>query len=58
VTRITASPAACRRVLHALACPAAEGTLTSDPKWNSTRTAANGLMDAIHVPGRVRPRHW
>ena len=24
----------------------------------ATLTAANGLMDAIHVPNRVRPRRW
>jgi len=58
VARVTSSPAACRRVLHELARLAAEGTLKTDPKWDSTLTAANGLMDAIHVPHRVRPRRW
>ncbi len=33
VARVTASPAACRRVLHALAQLARDGGLTSDPKW-------------------------
>lgn len=58
VNRVIASPAACRRVLHELARLAAEGTLASNPRWDSTLTAAHGLMDAIHVPHRVRPRRW
>lgn len=56
VNRVLASPAACRRVLQHLARLAADGTLTHESKWDSTLTAAHGLVDAIHVPHRVRPR--
>lgn len=33
VNRVTGSPAACRRVLKALAQLARDGVLTNDPKW-------------------------
>lgn len=54
VTRVTNSPAACRRVLYALVQLAADGTLTSDPKWDSTLTAAHRLIDSITGLHRVR----
>jgi hypothetical protein len=55
VEAVIASPAACRRVLAALAqLPA--GTLEHDPKWRPTHTAALALVDALVVPpGRVPP---
>ncbi len=54
VTRVTDSPNECRRVLYALAQLAADGTLTSDPKWDSTLTAAHRLIDDITAPRRVQ----
>jgi endogenous inhibitor of DNA gyrase (YacG/DUF329 family) len=51
VDRTLASPAGCRRVIYELARLAREGTLQSDPKWDSTYNAVrNGLMDALYLP--------
>jgi hypothetical protein len=47
VDAVTGSPAACRRVLKALAHLARDGTLASDPKWGSTVAAARGLIEVI-----------
>jgi hypothetical protein len=47
VDGVTGSPAACRRVLKALAHLARDGTLASDPKWGSTVAAARGLIEVI-----------
>ena len=56
VEAVIASPAACRRVLQALTRAAADATLTTDPKWRPTHTAALGLLDAITAPrARVTP---
>lgn len=52
--RVTSSPAACRRVLHALAALARSRTLLDDPKWTSTLRAAEGLNDSIHLTQRGR----
>ncbi len=54
VSRVVASPAACRRVLHALAALARERTLLDDPKWTSTLRAAEGLGDSIQLTRRGR----
>lgn len=54
VTRVTASPAACRRVLHALVNLSLDGPLRHDPKWESTLKAAHSLGDALAVPHRMR----
>ncbi len=58
VEAVIASPAACRRVLAALAqLPA--GTLEHDPKWRPTYTAALALVDALTAPAsRVPPPRW
>ena len=51
VDRTLASPTGCRRVIYELARLAREGTLQSDPKWDSTYNAIrNGLMDALYLP--------
>lgn len=51
VDRTLASPAGCRRVVYELARLAHEGTLQSDPKWESAYNAiSNGLMDALYMP--------
>jgi hypothetical protein len=51
VDRTIASPAGCRRVVYELARLAREGTLQSDPKWESTMTAIRGgLYHAIYTP--------
>jgi len=56
VDHVIASPAACRRVLHALTRAAADGTLGTDPKWRPTHAAALALVDAITAPrARVTP---
>jgi len=56
MTRVVASPAACRRVLQALTRAAADGTLGTDPKWRRTQAAAQGLVDAMTAPrGRFAP---
>lgn len=52
VNRVSGSPAACRRVLLELARMVREDQMR-DPKWDSTRAAANTLIDAIHVPHRI-----
>ncbi len=54
VTRVIASPAACRRVLHALVNLSLDGPLRNDPKWDSTLTAARSLGDALAVPHKMR----
>jgi hypothetical protein len=55
VDRTIASPAGCRRVVYELARLAREGTLQSDPKWESTMTAIHGgLYDAIYAPFPIR----
>jgi len=57
VTRVIASPAACRRVLQALTALVADGTLGTDPKWRPTQEAAQGLVAVLTAPpGRVPPR--
>jgi len=57
VTRVIASPAACRRVLQALTGLAADGTLGTDPKWRPTQGAAQGFVAVLTAPvGRVPPR--
>ncbi|WP_248582717.1 hypothetical protein [Nocardioides sp. InS609-2] len=48
------SPAACRRVLHALVNLSLDGPLRHDPKWDSTLTAARSLGDALTVPHRMK----
>lgn len=55
-SRVMASPAACRKVLQALAVLARDGTLTTEPKWTSTLTAANRLEVALHTS--ARDRRW
>ena len=51
VDRTLASPAGCRRVIYELARLARDGTLQSDPKWESTYNAiSNGLMDVLYLP--------
>lgn len=50
VTRVIASPAACRRVLQALAALAADGTLGTDPKWRPTQEAAKALGAVVSAP--------
>ena len=56
VDRTMTSPAGCRRVVYELARLAREGTLQSDPKWDSTYNAIrNGLMDALYLPMIRRP---
>lgn len=47
VARVIGSPTASRRVLQAMAALAREGTLSSDPKWSSTVTAADRLAEAL-----------
>ena len=54
VNRVIASPAACRRVLHALVNLSLDGPLRDDPKWDSTLTAAHSLGDALAVPHRMK----
>lgn len=54
VNRVIASPAACRRVLHALFNLSLDGPLRNDPKGESTLTAAHSLGDAIPVPQRMK----
>ncbi len=56
VDRTIESPVGCRRVIHELARLAREGTLATDPKWESTYIAIRaGLIDAIYLPmSRVR----
>lgn len=54
VNRVIASPAACRRVLHALVNLSLDGPLRHDPKWDSTLTAARSLGDALAVPHKMR----
>lgn len=55
VDRTLASPTGCRRVIYELARLAREGTLQSDPKWDSTYNAVRGgLLDALYVPMRRR----
>ncbi|KAA1400259.1 hypothetical protein [Aeromicrobium ginsengisoli] len=51
-----ASPAGCRRVIYELARLARDGTLQSDPKWESTMIAirGGGLYDAIYAPFPIR----
>lgn len=51
---VISSPAACRRVLHALVNLSLDGPLRDDPKWDSTLTAARSLGDALAVPHRMR----
>ncbi|MGV8966852.1 MAG: hypothetical protein ACOH2F_11295 [Cellulomonas sp.] len=50
VARVIASPAACRRVLQALAALAADGTLVTDPKWRPTQEAAKALGAVVSAP--------
>ena len=45
--RVAASPAACRRVLHALTASARAGELQYDAKWQGTLEAVAGLADAL-----------
>ncbi len=54
VNRVIASPAACRRVLHALVNLSLDGPLRNDSKWDSTLTAAHSLGDALAVPHRMK----
>ena len=54
VNRVISSPAACRRVLHALVNLSLDGPLRDDPKWDSTLTAAHSLGDALAVPHKMR----
>jgi hypothetical protein len=49
VDRVTASPAACWRVLQALAVLAREGTLDSEQKWASTHAAVRALNAAFYT---------
>lgn len=56
VTRVTASPAACRRVLNELARMVREQKM-DDPRWDTTRAAFATLSDAIAFGrGGVQPR--
>ena len=53
VDRTIESPVGCRRVIHELARLAREGTLATDPKWESTYIAIRaGLIDAVYQPMR------
>jgi hypothetical protein len=58
VRRAICSPAACRRVVHALTELATSGELRRDPKWQSTLTAIHALTDALttrrYDPSRSR----
>lgn len=54
VDHTISSPAGCRRVIHALAQLARDGTLAADPKWESTQLAIGGLLDALYAPTRGR----
>ncbi len=54
--RVIGSPAACRRVLQALAQLARDGVLGTDPKWDSALTAARGLTSAVYPPTQRRQR--
>jgi len=45
--RVIGSPAASRRVLQAMAALARDGTLSSQPKWSGTLTAADRLGEAL-----------
>ena len=56
VEAVLASPAACRRVLRALALAARDGTLATDPRWRSTQEAALTLVDAVTAPRGRFPR--
>lgn len=53
--RVLASPAACRKVLYALAHLAEDGELMRDRRWDSTLTAAERFIYALHPPGRPTP---
>lgn len=46
VTRVTTSPAACRRVLQTLTSLVNDRTVLDDPKWASTLRAAKKLAGA------------
>ncbi len=54
VNRVIASPAACRRVLHALTNLSLDGPLRDDPRWESALTAARSLGDALAAPHRMK----
>jgi hypothetical protein len=51
VTRVAASPTACRRVLHEMTRLARDGDLVGDPKWDPVVDAVGRFADAlVHRP--------
>lgn len=54
VDRTIASPVGCRRVLQELTRLALDGTLDADQRWESARSALNGLMTASRLSSSRR----
>ncbi len=55
VEAVTASPAACRRVLQTLTQLVRDGTIGTEPRWDSTLTAAQRLTHALQASAILRP---
>ncbi len=54
VSRVAASPTACRRVLQAMAKLARSSDLLTDPKWRPAIDTFVGLADALYRPPVLR----